>query len=81
MGEGCPKARRIAQAHIINQNWVSTKSDAQDGHPIKRENGILPTTQMKGACLSMKLPHQSLLDLVPHGIRRDPQEILESLLY
>lgn len=45
----------------------------------KRENRILITTQMKGAYLGMKLPHQSLPN--PHGIRRDPQKILESLLY
>ena len=45
----------------------------------KRENRILLATQMKGAYLSMKPPHQSLPN--PHGIQRDPYKILESLLY
>ena len=56
------------EAHGISQNWVSTKSNAQDGHLVKRENHILPTTQMKGACLSMKPPHQSLPNPMPYGI-------------
>jgi len=35
---------------------------------------------MKGAYLGMKPPHQSLPNPVPHGILRDPQKILKSLL-
>ena len=64
----------------ISQNRVSTESNAQDGRLVKRENRILPTTQMKSACLGMKSPHQSLPNPLPHGIWRDPQKILEPLL-
>ena len=60
------------KAHVISQNQVSTKSNDQDGHLVKREKRILPETQMEGACLDMKPPHQSLSNLVPHGIQRNP---------
>ena len=56
------------KACVINRNRVSTESNAQDGRPVKRENCILHATQLKGAYLSMKPPHQSLLNPMPYGI-------------
>ena len=57
---------------------MATESDAPNGHPIKREDIILPTTQMEGACLSVKLSHQSLHNPMPHGEWGDPQKVLKS---
>ena len=68
------------KARLIGWNQEATKFDTQDGYPIKKEDRVLPTTQVKGTYLGMKLPHQNLPDLVPHGVRGDPQEILKSLL-
>ena len=68
------------EAHLIGQNRVPTKSDTQNGRPIKREYHILPTTQIKGACLGMKPSHKSLPDPMPHGEQGNPQEVLKSLL-
>lgn len=36
--------------------------------------------QMKGVCFGMKLPHQSLLNPMPHGVQGDLQKVLEPLL-
>ena len=68
------------KAHLISQNLEATKSNAQDGCPIKRDDCILPIAQVKGAHLGMKLPHQSLPDPMPRGVRGDLQETLKSLL-
>ena len=59
---------------------MATKSTTQDGCPVKKEDRILPTTQVKGACLGMKPPLQSLRNPVPHGERGNLQEVLKSLL-
>ena len=76
-----PKLAGHLKAHVIGQNWVSTKFDTQDGHPIQREDHILLTAQVKGAYLGMKSPYQSLPDPMPYGVWGDPQEILKSLLF
>ena len=68
------------KARLIGWNQEATKFDTQDGYPIKREDRVLPIAQVKSAYLSMKLPPQSLPDLVLHSVRGDPQEILKSLL-
>ena len=67
------------ESHLHIQNRVATKSNSQNGCPVKREDFILPATQVKGVCLGMKMPHQSLPDLVPHGERGNLQEVLKSL--
>ena len=59
---------------------MATKLDTQNGPLVKKEDRILPATQVKGACLGMKPPYQSLPDPVPHGERGNPQEVLISLL-
>ena len=59
---------------------MATEPNAQNGHPVKRKDRILPATEVKDACLDMKPPHQSLPDLVPHGERGNLQEVLKSLL-
>ena len=61
----------------IGQDRIPTKSKAQNGYLVEGEGCILPTTQMKGASLCMKLLHWYRM---PHGIRRNPQELLKSLL-
>lgn len=63
----------------ISKLISSTESNAQDGHPVKSENSILPTAQMKGARLVMKSSHQGLPNPMPHGVRGDPKKILEPL--
>ena len=40
-----------------------------------------PHSSMKGARLGMKPLHQSLLNLMPHGVWGDSLEILKSLLF
>ena len=60
---------------------MAIKSDAQNGRPVKREDIILPATQMEGVCLDVKSSHQSLRNPVPHGEWGDPQEVLKSLLF
>ena len=83
----CSQRKRDAQeiashvkTHLLGWNPVAIELDAQNGCPVKRKDRILPTTQVKDACLDMKPSHQSLLDLVPHGERGNPQEVLKSLL-
>ena len=56
------------KAHLIGWNWEATKSDTQDGCPIKREDCILPTAQVKSAHLGMKLLHKSLPDPMPYSV-------------
>jgi len=60
------------KAHLIGRNREATKSDTQDGYPIKREDRILPTAQVKGTRLDMKPSHQSLPNLMPYGVRGNP---------
>lgn len=67
-GRGMPKLTGHFKAHLICRNWEATKSYTQDGSLIKREDCILPITQVKGTHLDMKPPHQSLLDPMPHGV-------------
>ena len=55
------------KTHLLSQNLVATKSNTRDGYSVKREDRILPATQVKGACLSMKPPHQILRNPMPHG--------------
>ena len=59
---------------------MATKSNTQDGCPVKKEDHILPITQVEGACLGMKPPLQSLRNPVPHGEWGNLQEVLKSLL-
>jgi len=83
----CSQQKKDAQeitshfkTHLLSRNLVATELDTQNGHLVKREDRILPTTQVKGAYLGMKPLHQSLPDLVPQGERGNPQEVLKSLL-
>ena len=56
------------KVHLIGRNREATKFDTQDGCPIKREDHVLPTIQVKGARLGMKLLHQSLTNPMPHDV-------------
>ena len=59
---------------------MAIELDAQNDHPVKRKDRILPATQVKDACLGMKPSHQSPPDPVPHGEWGNPQEVFKSLL-
>ena len=54
---------------------------AKDGHLVKGKDCILPTAQVKGVCLSMKLLHQGLSQSMPHGTRWNAKKSLKSLLH
>ena len=75
-GRGIPKSS-LAILKLISSVEIGKPPNRC---PIKREDRVLPIAQVKSAYLSMKLPPQSLPDLVLHGVRGDPQEILKSLL-
>ena len=75
-GRGIPKSS-LAILKLISSVEIDKPPNRC---PIKREDRVLLTAKVKGAHLGMKLPHQSLLNLVPHGVRGDPQEIFKSLL-
>lgn len=68
------------EGHLIRRNLMATKSDIQNACPVNKEDHVLPTTHVKGVCLSMKPPHRSLRNPMPHGEQGDSQEVLKSLL-
>ena len=59
---------------------MATEPDTQNGRSVKRDDGILPATQMEGACLGVNPLHQSPRNPMPLGERGGPQEIHKSLL-
>ena len=60
------------KAHLIDWDQEATKSDTQDGCPIKREDCVLSKAQVKGARLDMKPLHQSHPYPMLHGVRGNP---------
>ena len=74
------KLASYLKVHECGWDWIPTKSKAQNGHPVKGKDYILPTAQVKGTYISIKPLHQCLYYPMPHVIKRNPQKILEALL-
>ena len=60
------------EVHKLGGDWMPTRSMAQDGRPVKGNDCILPTVQMKDTSLRVEPLHQSLRYRMPHGIGQSP---------